>query len=403
MDVRLTDRGDGTWEASLPPRCAAVRGAAKVRPRRIVHGATYEEAMAEAEAVLAHDFPAWRVGSSLDTAELCLNYLQRSPRNGWIAEDTAHDYELMIRRYVEPNIAADADCVTAVMIEDLYALLLDCGGAHGNSISARTIQKLNTVLNKSFNWMCREGIIAGNPIAAVELPRVVKRPMRVLSERESAALLDALAYRIAGPLPDDVAPIERVYAMGAWTGWWTGTRVGEVCGLLRRGVSFSDGRLTFDGSVSERRHLHRKDPKRPTHRRTIAPGSEYMDSLRSYFDWLREDWLEPHIVLTESMPVFCRSDGSFIRPSDMSDSFKAMALESGIELERGESFHSLRHTNGTLLLAGGRNPKEVQRRFGHSRAATTLDNYGHAMPGEDAAAADDMEGIAQRIREAGRL
>ncbi len=41
------------------------------------------------------------------------------------------------------------------------------------------------------------------------------------------------------------------------------------------------------------------------------------------------------------------------------------------------NFHSFRHTHATMLLENGAKPKEIQRRLGHSRLATTMDTYAH--------------------------
>ena len=56
-------------------------------------------------------------------------------------------------------------------------------------------------------------------------------------------------------------------------------------------------------------------------------------------------------------------------------------------------FHALRHTAATLLIKQGVHPKVMQERLGHSSAATTLDLYGHLLPGlgrEAAARLDDL-------------
>ena len=44
-------------------------------------------------------------------------------------------------------------------------------------------------------------------------------------------------------------------------------------------------------------------------------------------------------------------------------------------------FHHLRHACASLLIEQGAHPKEIQARLGHSTITTTLDRYGHLMPG----------------------
>ena len=41
------------------------------------------------------------------------------------------------------------------------------------------------------------------------------------------------------------------------------------------------------------------------------------------------------------------------------------------------SMHSLRHTHATLLLENRANMKDIQKRLGHSKLATTMDTYSH--------------------------
>ena len=44
------------------------------------------------------------------------------------------------------------------------------------------------------------------------------------------------------------------------------------------------------------------------------------------------------------------------------------------------TFHDLRHTAATLLLARGVHPKIVSEMLGHSSIAITLDLYSHVTP-----------------------
>ena len=62
-------------------------------------------------------------------------------------------------------------------------------------------------------------------------------------------------------------------------------------------------------------------------------------------------------------------------------------LRDELGLQRGTSFHPLRHTHATWLLLQGVDPKTVMERLGHAKVATTLELYGHVLPGRDAAAA----------------
>ena len=68
-------------------------------------------------------------------------------------------------------------------------------------------------------------------------------------------------------------------------------------------------------------------------------------------------------------------------------------------LPDGVTFHSLRHTHATWLLQGGADMRTVQERLGHARVGTTLEVYGHVMPGRDQAAARAFDALVDDVRD----
>ena len=61
-------------------------------------------------------------------------------------------------------------------------------------------------------------------------------------------------------------------------------------------------------------------------------------------------------------------------------------------------FHDLRHTHAALLIANNENPKVTQERLGHKDVSTTLNVYGHLMPGLGRDAADRLNESSKAIR-----
>jgi integrase len=68
-----------------------------------------------------------------------------------------------------------------------------------------------------------------------------------------------------------------------------------------------------------------------------------------------------------------------------------MARRAGLD---GFQFHDLRHTHASLLLRSRVPVKIVSERLGHSSVATTMDIHAHALPGDDAEAAEVFAAIA---------
>lgn len=92
--------------------------------------------------------------------------------------------------------------------------------------------------------------------------------------------------------------------------------------------------------------------------------------------------------------VFTREDGSPVHPDYASTVFDRLVRDSGLARI---TFHGLRHTHATILLAKGLPVKVVSERLGHATVQITLDTYGHVMPGMQTQAvavfADAMGGL----------
>ena len=89
-------------------------------------------------------------------------------------------------------------------------------------------------------------------------------------------------------------------------------------------------------------------------------------------------------ALKPEAPVFCTVDGELLNPHVVSRSWRRAAAAKGFPRV---SFHALRHTHASMLIKAGVDILTISRRLGHSRAAITLDVYGHLMQGADEAAA----------------
>ncbi|HUP17550.1 MAG TPA: tyrosine-type recombinase/integrase [Acidimicrobiia bacterium] len=75
--------------------------------------------------------------------------------------------------------------------------------------------------------------------------------------------------------------------------------------------------------------------------------------------------------------------------------WKPAVMLEGLE---GVTFHSLRHSQGALLVEQGEHPLVVARRLGHTSVRTVLDVYGHLFEGIDQDAADRLD---ESVRNAG--
>ena len=82
--------------------------------------------------------------------------------------------------------------------------------------------------------------------------------------------------------------------------------------------------------------------------------------------------------------MFCRIDGSPLRPDTVTHAFADIVRRAGLPPLR---LHDLRHTHATLMMEQGVNPKVVSERMGHARVGITLDLYSHISQNLQAKAA----------------
>ncbi len=57
------------------------------------------------------------------------------------------------------------------------------------------------------------------------------------------------------------------------------------------------------------------------------------------------------------------------------------------------SFHELRHTSASILIAQGMEVTAVAKRLGHADASTTLRVYAHSFEERDRTASDMLENV----------
>ena len=89
-------------------------------------------------------------------------------------------------------------------------------------------------------------------------------------------------------------------------------------------------------------------------------------------------------------------NGFFMRPTTVSKAFSR--LRNSLGLPKGCTFHSLRHTHATWLLANGANLNDIAERLGHANESTTLRLYAHAMPGRDQRAAEVFDKFTDELK-----
>jgi integrase len=208
-----------------------------------------------------------------------------------------------------------------------------------------------------------------------------------------------------------------------------GVRRGELLGLKWLDVDFERGTLAVRRSLEQVRVVKSRDaqgvvvadtfvaekPPKSGKPRVIVPPACAVELLRE----LRRERArtEGHIPTGYVFPD-PKGGGGPWAPHKITDAFRELARKAGLVPIRARAttragrrakraapklrkeqrpptitFHSLRHTCASLLLAQGVHPKIVQEMLGHSSVAITMDLYSHVTPSLQTEAAQRLDAI----------
>lgn len=265
------------------------------------------------------------------------------------------------------------------------------GKLNNNSV-IRYQAMLSSIFKKGVQW----GLINENPCSRAEHPKAEEIDVRVLTEEEIPKLLDALS---------DAPP---QYSVITQLALLLGARRGEICALSWSGIDFEKGTLSIKRTVQSIPGIGLvfNAPKTRRGKRCLRIGADCVELLQEYrryqkvkrfrigSAWVRKVTLENGKVVDNDM-LFTKWNGEPMDPDIISTWFPKFLEAHDLP---SIHFHSLRHSNASILIAAHVPITTVSGRLGHAQTSTTLNYYASAIQSADAAAADALEGVI-RIRE----
>jgi integrase len=290
-----------------------------------------------------------------------------------LAPKTRERYGELLERQIAPHLGEiHLQKLTARHVESWHATLLELG------LSPRTVGHAHRLLHKVLERAVKHRTIGHNVVGLANPPTVEAREVEILEPDQVKAVLDSLEGHSLHPIVS--------LALS------TGMRRGELLGLQWQDVDLDTATVRVERSLEETRAgLRLKPPKTKRGRRSIRLPSDAVVVLRSHK--LEQMQLRLQIGLGKigaETFVFSTIDGKPLSPDNLSRDWRRVCASKGLPRV---SFHSLRHTHASMLIASGVDILAVSRRLGHSRASTTLDVYGHAAKGGDEAVARAIEGL----------
>lgn len=244
-------------------------------------------------------------------------------------------------------------------------------------MAPRTVNKVRQLVCAIFNYGMQPSTYAlpSNPVIYADRRREPERgPLAFYSPEQVEMLARSLAAgghrdpsrpalsveEIEARAREDVQDAELVRVAA-----YAGLRRGELVALRWRDVDFVGRKITVRRALSGDTELRSTKSRR--FREVPLP-----DQAASALDRLsrRREYIGPDDY------VFANRFGRRLDPSALRRRFERARDAAGLEPLR---FHDLRHTYGSLLVAGGIDLASVKAAMGHSRITAT-ERYLHARP-----------------------
>jgi integrase len=229
-------------------------------------------------------------------------------------------------------------------------------------LSWRTVKHIRTTLGTILGAAEFWGYIEENPVRKTKLPRRGLVPEReVLSPEQLRLLLDAL--------PEPSRSL-------VWLLVLTGLRIGELLALRWQDVDLLGGALRVRRTVYEG---HFDEPKTRHSNRTVPLGQKGIAILSNR----KPKAANPDALVfgTQKGTPLCRRN---LSNRQLAPTCKTLGLE-------GITWHSLRHSNATLLDSVGTPLGTVQALLGHSSSEVTRGTYLHSLPAGAREAVEKVE------------
>lgn len=249
---------------------------------------------------------------------------------------------------------------------------------------------ISSMLTDAVQWQ----LIPSNPAARVKPPKAENKEAEHYDEEQTAYALECLNNE---PIREKTAIALVIF---------TGMRLGEVAGLEWKDIDFKNkvikvvrsSQYLNDKNKPKDERINPKDPKTRAGKRDINIPNMMIKALKQYKVWQNEEKLKLGDLWIDSDRLFTKWNGAPIFPDTISGWFKNFRGKYNLP---PLTFHQLRHTNASLMIAQGVDVATVSKRLGHANISTTMNIYSHALRSPNKEAADKLETLFVKKSQSG--
>jgi integrase len=366
MTGHIRRRGERSWELKFD------RGRDPSTGERKIAYQSFKGTKREAQAKLVELIAAANRGAYVEPAKITVADFVRARIAQWeaapdgITARTAQRYRELTEHQIVPHLGAKKlQKLTRLDIEAWHNSL------HQSGLAARTIGSAHRVLHRALRDAEVDALVVRN---VCRLKRAPKTP-----DADVAIVTD---------IPGFVAKIRgTALYVPALLALVTGMRLGEVMALRFSNVDL-DKKTVHVREALEATTVHGiriKAPKSRAGRRDVTLPDIAVAALSEH----RRQMLETRVrlglgKLPDDALLFATLDGRALHPGSISMQWGRIAASIGFpEI----TFHALRHTHASHLIASGVDIVTISKRLGHAKPDITLRVYAHMFHADDHKAA----------------
>lgn len=391
MKGTVTKRGRESWRLKFD---VDSQGGQRTTIYKTVRAASKREAQTLLAAEIAKAAAGELVATSKSTVALFLErwlgHVQPT-----VAPKTFERYDEIVRKHLVPALGAvRLQKLSTQAIDAALARMLTAGrrlrpageGAPAPApagLAPRTVRHHAVVLKQALDQAVTWQLIARNPADGCTLPQVPDEEIEILNDAQVGDVLTKLRGHALYPIVS--------LALG------TGLRRGELLGLQWGDVDLDACTVRVARSVEQTKDgLTLKAPKTRSGRRSLRVAAAVVEDLREHRRRLLELRLQLGAGrLPDDAQVFATIAGGLRSPNALTKEWTKAAAGAGLP---PVTFHALRHTHASQLIAAGLDVVTVSKRLGHANPAITLKVYSHLFTNSDERAAQVVDAAFRRAR-----
>lgn len=366
MKGHIRKRGERSWELKFDAGRDEKAGTRKIQY------VSFQGTKREAQVKLAQCITAVGGGSYVEPSRVTVATFVRGRVDQWeaapdgITARTAQRYRQLTEHQIAPHLGTKTlQKLTRLDIEGWHHAL------HQGGLAARTIGHAHRVLHQALSDAESDGLIAKNVCRLQKAPKSDEREMAIVQD------VPGFISKIRG---------SKLYAQ-ALLALVTGMRLGEVLALRDQHVDLDKKVIRVREALEETKAygIRTKTPKTKAGRRDITLPEIAVEALSEHRQQLLETRMKLGVgKLPKDALLFSNLAGGPLRPGNVSSDWGETAKNIGMP---EMTFHGLRHSHASQLIARGVDIVTISKRLGHAKPSVTLAIYAHMFHTDDSKAA----------------